>query len=111
MSVRVKKHINGKVSSITQSEAQNPFSWQYFSISHEKGVNDGIGGKATALVPAKVTSKGDDRITVASSNDFWKAAEQLLSKTDRWFIFHKKKSPEEYQKLWTAAWKKYKMLC
>ena len=62
--IRVKKHINGKVSSITQSEAQNPFSWKYFSISHEK-VNDGIGGKATALVLAKVTSKGDDRITVA----------------------------------------------
>ena len=26
-----------------------PFSWKYFAMSHDKGVIDGIGGKAKAL--------------------------------------------------------------
>ena len=41
-----------------------------------------IGGKATALVLLKVMSKGNDRIIVQLSNDFSKAAEQLLHKTE-----------------------------
>ena len=36
-----------------------------------------IGGKAKALVLAKVMNKGDGRIIVQSSNDFSKATEQL----------------------------------
>ena len=40
------------------------------------------GSKATALVLAKVMSKRDDRIIVQSSNDFSKASEQLLNKTE-----------------------------
>ena len=50
---------------------------KYFATSHGEGVVDGIGGKAKALVQAKVMSKGDDRIIVQSS----KAAEGLLKKT------------------------------
>ena len=37
----------GKVSSITQSEAQKSFSWKYFATSH--GKVDGIGDKANAF--------------------------------------------------------------
>ena len=40
------------------------FSSKYFITSHGKGVVDGIGGKANALVWTKVMSKGDDRIIV-----------------------------------------------
>ena len=40
-----------------------------------------IGGKAKALILAKVMSKGDDRIIVQPLTDFSKVAEQLLNKT------------------------------
>ena len=58
------------------------FSWKYFATSHGKGVVDETGGIAKALVWAKVMSKEDDRIIVQSPNDFSKAAEQLLNKTE-----------------------------
>ena len=70
--IRVYKQINGKVPSITWLEAQKPSSWNYFAISHGKGIVDGIGGKAKALVLAKVMSIGDDRIIDQSSKDFQK---------------------------------------
>ena len=41
-----------------------------------------IGGKAKDLVLVKVMSKGYDRIIVQLSNDFSKAVEQLLHKTE-----------------------------
>ena len=58
------------------------FSWKYFATRHGKGVVDGIGGVAKALVWAKVMSKEDDRIIVQLPTDFSKAAEQLLKKTE-----------------------------
>ena len=79
------------------------FFWKYFATGHWKGVVDGIGGKAKTLARAKVMSKGDNRIIVQSSNDFLKAAEHPLTKQE-WFTFHRKKLPQEYQKLLTGAW-------
>ena len=58
------------------------FLWKYFATSHGKGVVHGIGGKAKALIWAKLMSKGDNRIIVHSSNDFSKAADLLLNKTE-----------------------------
>ena len=56
------------------------FLWKYFVTSHGKGLVDGIGGKAKALVVwAKVMSTGDDKIIVQSSNNFSKVAEQLIN--------------------------------
>ena len=55
------------------------FLWKYFVTSHGKGLVDGIGGKAKALVWAKVMSTGDDKIIVQSSNNFSKVAEQLIN--------------------------------
>ena len=59
-----------------------------------------IGGKALVLL--KVMSKGDDRIIVQISNNFSKAAEQLLHKTEV-ITFHRKKFHHKYQKLLTGA--------
>ena len=68
---------------------------EIFATSHGKGVGDGTDGKAKYLVWVKVTSKVDDRIIVQSSNDFSKAAEQLLNK-QKWFTFHRKKFAQEF---------------
>ena len=62
------------------------FLWKYFATSHSRQVADGTGGKARALVWAKVMSKEDDRIIVQSSTDFSKPAEQLLNKTEVIYI-------------------------
>ena len=42
----------------------------------------GIAGKVKYLVSVKVTSKGDDKIVVQSSNHFSKTAEQLLNRPE-----------------------------
>ena len=62
--------------------------------SHNSGR---IGGKAKALVLVTVMSKGDDRAIVQLSNDFSKAAEQLLFETEK-FTFHRKRFHREYQR-------------
>ena len=52
-----------------------------------------IGSKTKTLVLLKVTSKKDDRIIVQLSNDFSKAAEQLLHKTEVIYISQEEISP------------------
>ena len=42
----------------------------------------GVDGKVKYLVSVKVTSKGDDKIVVQSSNHFSKTAEQLLNRPE-----------------------------
>ena len=55
---------------------------QFFSLVASCHNSGKIGGKAKALVLVKAFSKKDDRIIVQLSNDFSKAAEQLLHKTE-----------------------------
>ena len=64
------------------------FSWKYFAKNHGKGIVDEIGAKAKALVCVNVMSKGDNKIIVQSSNDFSKAVQQPLNKTDVICISH-----------------------
>ena len=85
--------------SLTHKKA---FLIEIFAANHGKGVADEIGGKAKSLLCVKVTSKGDDSIIVQSSNDFSKAAKQLLNKQKR-LISYREKFPQEYQKLLTEA--------
>ena len=68
-------------SSFKHSEVQKHFLWKYFATGHGKGVVAGTGGKVKTVIPAKVMSKGDDKIIVQSSNSFSKVEEQLLNKT------------------------------
>ena len=63
-----------------------PFAWKYFVTSHGKGIVDGIGGRAKALVRQKVMSKGKDRIIVQSAEEFAQAARILMGKTSVIFI-------------------------
>ena len=92
-------------SSFDQSvRSKKAFSWKYFATSHGKGVVDGIGGKAKALVWAKVMSNGDDKIIVQSSNGFSKAAEQLLNKTE---VIHNSQQEISSRVLEVIDWRDY----
>ena len=41
-----------------------PFSWKYFAMSHDKGVIDGIGGKAKALSKSYEYSRWQNHCSV-----------------------------------------------
>ena len=62
-----------------------------------------IGSIVVVLGLAKVASKEDDKIIVQSWNQFPKAAEQLLNKTE---VIHisQEEIHQEYLKLLTKAW-------
>ena len=77
-----KNKIMVKFLQLHSQKYKTAFLWKYFATSHGKGIVDGIGGKAKALVCAKDMTKGDDRTIAQSSNNFSKAAEQPLNKTE-----------------------------
>ncbi|CAL4130964.1 unnamed protein product [Meganyctiphanes norvegica] len=52
--------------------------WNYFATSHGKGVVDGIGGSAKALVRSKVKSMSDDSVIIQNSTDFFQTVKILM---------------------------------